>query len=90
MKVTKHYEIQKQDDLNWTVNKVGVYPEGHKNAGEERIQRLSYHGTLDAALEEVLRQTADTSECNTVKEYCDLVKETWTEIRKEISQLPKK
>ena len=74
--------VEKTDDLNWTLLIRGVLKKDTKTgkAGDERWRAVSYHATLDHALEAACRWCADRH-ADTWTEYLRQIRETWIALK---------
>lgn len=67
------------DRYNFIVNERKVHKEG-KNAGVEYTQEISYHPTLEKAFEKYVSLRINDSNCQTIAEVVELLKQIRDEI----------
>jgi hypothetical protein len=72
------YIITKTDELNYTVSEFTEISRGD-NVGNTREVVLSYHGSLECALEDILRHKLSTLQITTVEDYIKTLKSMFKE-----------
>ena len=80
------FVITHTDDVCWTVNETRVYGPETKNPGETYLRAVSHHGTLEDAVQNVIRLLGDDhEEVDSLRGYVRCLARIWEEVKAELS-----
>ena len=68
----------------WTVSKKGVHGSKSKKPGQTRLISVSYHGTLEHALDSVIRLLADDKGAETLAGYLEDIRAVWADVKRTV------
>ena len=76
------FVITHTDDVCWTVCEKHVAGDNTKNPGKEYLRAVSHHGTLEDALQSVVRLAADKEDAiDTLGAYTRRIERVWADIK---------